>query len=176
MSSTPLNPSPPLPYLSSIPSDHDWLIHPGGAAVLTALTRVLDLNSPETDYSQTGPSWDIYRERGNSSSAAIGGVIERSRGKGGREGCVAVAFGPGISVEMAVLRRTGWKGRKEATRQTNGHTNGHANGNGHHFNGHQVNGLQPIGDLSVGLGKADCVCLRSARLFGGSGLDCWCRN
>lgn len=199
LATRPLNPSPPLPFLSTEPAAHDWLIHPGGAAVLSALTRVLNLDSPEIDYSQTGPSWDIYRERGNSSSAAIGAVIERARETAGREGCVAVAFGPGISVEMAVLRRTGWKGRKAESAKgyangsvngANGHADGHVNGHANdHANGHAngptngansfTNGHVPKaskGDASVGLNKTECVCLRSRNLFGGSGLDCWCRN
>ena len=38
-------------------------------------------------------------------------MIERGRMVGGREGVVAVAFGPGVTVEMVLMRRTGWKGR-----------------------------------------------------------------
>lgn len=51
-------------------------------------------------------------KRGNTSSVSIGAVIERSRALGGREGCVGVSFGPGVTVEGCLLRRTGWKGRR----------------------------------------------------------------
>lgn len=54
----------------------------------------------------------MYKERGNASSASIGGVFERGRVLGGREGVVGVAFGPGVTVEMCLVRRTGWRGRE----------------------------------------------------------------
>lgn len=65
-------------------------------------------------------SYTIYIEHGNSSSATIFSVMDRLRrpdmdgmapkktadGKGGvREFVVACAFGPGIAIEMAMLRR-----------------------------------------------------------------------
>ena len=43
---------------------------------------------------------------------SIGAVIERSRLVGKREGCVGVSFGPGVTVEGCLLRRTGWRGRE----------------------------------------------------------------
>lgn len=51
-------------------------------------------------------SWDIYVNHGNSSSATIFSVMNRLREMGdGKEYVVGCAFGPGISVEMAMLRR-----------------------------------------------------------------------
>ncbi len=38
--------------------------------------------------------------------------MERGRLLGGREGVVGVAFGPGITVEMVLLKRMPWKGRE----------------------------------------------------------------
>ena len=51
-------------------------------------------------------SYEIYMEYGNSSSATIMSVMNRLReSKAGREDVVACAFGPGISLEMMVLKR-----------------------------------------------------------------------
>ena len=62
-------------------------------------------------------SYDIYINHGNSSSATIFSVMNRLRdqdmGKG-KEFVVGCAFGPGISVEMAMLRRRlGMNGAEE---------------------------------------------------------------
>jgi type III polyketide synthase len=89
------------------PSAFDWFIHPGGPAILSALSADLDLADPSEDPTQTAPSWQIFRERGNASSASIGAVVERGRTLGGRPLVVGVAFGPGVSVEMTLLRRVG---------------------------------------------------------------------
>ena len=51
-------------------------------------------------------SYEIYVNYGNSSSATIMSVMDKLRKMGdGREYVVACAFGPGISLEMMVLRR-----------------------------------------------------------------------
>ncbi len=51
-------------------------------------------------------SYDIYMNHGNSSSATVLSVLNRLREMGdGKEYVVGCAFGPGISVEMAMLRR-----------------------------------------------------------------------
>ena len=51
-------------------------------------------------------SYEIYVNYGNSSSATIMAVMDKLRNMGeGREHVVACAFGPGISLEMMVLRR-----------------------------------------------------------------------
>lgn len=106
--------TPSLPFLSSEeptstpPSSLDWLIHPGGASILAKIEHSLELRSSD----HTRASWEVYVKRGNTSSVSIGAVIERSRALGGREGCVGVSFGPGVTVEGCLLRRTGWKGRR----------------------------------------------------------------
>jgi fungal type III polyketide synthase len=100
--------------------DLDWAIHPGGAAILKACGEALEL--AEDDHLRA--SWSVYRQRGNSSSATIFSVLQTLRsgahaadllGPGvepaaergqPREYLMAVAFGPGIVVEMALFRRT----------------------------------------------------------------------
>ena len=51
-------------------------------------------------------SYEIYVNYGNSSSATVMSVMDKLRQMGeGREKVVACAFGPGISMEMMILRR-----------------------------------------------------------------------
>ncbi|GAB1315980.1 Chalcone synthase [Madurella fahalii] len=94
------------------PSDFDWAMHPGGATILTNAERALGI-SPE----HMRASYDTYINHGNSSSATIFSVLDRLRHKdmdalapgGGsanlKEHVVGCAFGPGITVEMCLLRR-----------------------------------------------------------------------
>lgn len=82
------------------------MIHPGGSLIISKIEKELGLSCED----HTQASWNIYQNNGNTSSVSIGAVIERSREVQTREGCIAVAFGPGVTVEMCLLRRTGWKG------------------------------------------------------------------
>lgn len=51
-------------------------------------------------------SYEVYMNYGNSSSATIISVLNKLRDMGeGREKVIACAFGPGISLEMMMLRR-----------------------------------------------------------------------
>ncbi|GHJ85294.1 hypothetical protein NliqN6_1696 [Naganishia liquefaciens] len=100
-----------LSFVASPPSGTqprtlDWMIHPGGSLIISKIEKELGLSCED----HTQASWNIYQNNGNTSSVSIGAVIERSREIQSREGCVAVAFGPGVTVEMCLLRRTGWKG------------------------------------------------------------------
>lgn len=83
------------------PQDFDWALHPGGAKVLTGVQKLLNL-SPH----HLRASHDVYKNHGNSSGATILSVLSRLREMGdGRENVVACAFGPGVVVEMCILRR-----------------------------------------------------------------------
>ena len=182
----------------------DWFIHTGGSLILSTLSKTLHLLPPTEDPSQTAPSWQMYRERGNSSSASIGGVIERGRAIGGREGVVSVAFGPGMTVEMVLLRRRPWKGRAAAAGKVEAQGGGEVVGGrdleekaeavvreasgveGQQANGIETvaNGIEVLPKLQVGRTVTEveaakghaCVCVFPSSRFGGSGLDCWCRN
>ena len=79
-----------------------WLVHPGGPRVLEAVEDALDLKEDDLRW-----SWDVLRQFGNTSSAAIIDVIRRyledddaPRGWG-----VVIAFGPGVSIELLLVRR-----------------------------------------------------------------------
>ncbi|KAH7319684.1 thiolase-like protein [Stachybotrys elegans] len=100
---------PQLPKDYQKPDDFDWAMHPGGATILTGAERAMNI-TPE----HMRASYDTYMNHGNSSSATIYSVLNRLRSKdmdalapGGRvrEYIVGCAFGPGISVEMCVLKR-----------------------------------------------------------------------
>jgi hypothetical protein len=155
---------------TTVATEHDWFIHTGGSLIIQAVSEQMSLADAKSDPTQTMASWERYRERGNSSSACIGGVIEKGRELGGRKDCVAVSFGPGVTVEMCLLRRCEWRGRPQATANgqpselTNGHskTNGHAGTNGHAAtndhaatNGHaHTNGNTSDGSAKVANGHA----------------------
>lgn len=84
-------------------------MHPGGATILTGAERAMGI-SPE----HMRASYDTYTRHGNSSSATIFSVMDKLRsgemdevapGGRAREYVVGCAFGPGITVEMCMLRR-----------------------------------------------------------------------
>ncbi len=78
-----------------------WAIHPGGKAILDQAQRGLGL-APE----QVRASREVLRAYGNMSSVSILFVLEEilrsAAGTPGGRVC-AVAFGPGLTVELAVL-------------------------------------------------------------------------
>lgn len=77
-----------------------WAVHPGGPRILTAVEAALDL-PPDALAASRG----VLAEHGNMSSATILFVLERLRAAEAEGPCVALAFGPGLTVEMAVLER-----------------------------------------------------------------------
>ncbi|KAI9654464.1 MAG: hypothetical protein M1829_000920 [Trizodia sp. TS-e1964] len=97
------------PHLASslLPSDFDWALHPGGSSIITGVEKSLSLT---TDHLRA--SYEIYMQHGNSSSATVISVMDHLRkSPGTREHVVACAFGPGIAVEMAVLKRRDLRGK-----------------------------------------------------------------
>ena len=82
-------------------SEFDWALHPGGSTIITGVERAMKL-TPE----HLQASYEIYMQYGNSSSATIMSVMNRLREMSQeRENVVACAFGPGIALEMMVLKR-----------------------------------------------------------------------
>jgi predicted naringenin-chalcone synthase len=77
-----------------------WAVHPGGPRVLTAVEEALGL--PE---GALADSREVLAEHGNMSSATILFILERML-RGAADGpCVAMAFGPGLTAELALLKR-----------------------------------------------------------------------
>jgi predicted naringenin-chalcone synthase len=78
-----------------------WAIHPGGKAILDKIERGLLLEP-----SQLQPSREVLRDFGNMSSATILFVLRRvldTLAPGHAEQLCAMAFGPGLTIETALL-------------------------------------------------------------------------
>jgi predicted naringenin-chalcone synthase len=78
-----------------------WAIHPGGKSIIDQAQRSLSLR-PE----QVRESREVLRKYGNMSSVSIlfvlAEILER-QSEAGEDTVCAVAFGPGLTVEMALL-------------------------------------------------------------------------
>jgi len=89
--------------------DFDWALHPGGTTILSGVERAMSISAEHIR-----ASYDTYINHGNSSSATIFSVLDRLRQKdmdelapGGKvkEYVVGCAFGPGITIEMCMMKR-----------------------------------------------------------------------
>lgn len=78
-----------------------WGLHPGGARILDGLRDALEL--PEA---ALAASREVLRECGNMSSATIFFVLDQLQAEAG-ERAALLAFGPGLTMEGALLRREG---------------------------------------------------------------------
>ena len=78
----------------------DWALHPGGLSILNGVKEVAKLSDD-----QVKASYEVYRNKGNTSSVAVLAVLDTMRGAEGREDVLACSFGPGVMVEMARLKR-----------------------------------------------------------------------
>jgi len=79
-----------------------WIIHPGGPSILDAIQGRLDLTDE-----QMAPSWRVLRAHGNCSSVSVLLILEellRSTPVKAGEWGVMMAFGPGLTLETALLR------------------------------------------------------------------------
>jgi len=80
-----------------------WAIHPGGRKIVEVVGEVLGL-----DEDDLAPSYDVLRDVGNCSSATVLLVLERLAATVDvevGESVVAMAFGPGLTLYAALLRR-----------------------------------------------------------------------
>ena len=109
---------PELPAEYQEPKNFDWALHPGGATILTGVEKAMGISSEHMR-----ASYDTYMKHGNSSSATIISVLDRMRSKdmdgmapGGKvkDFVVGCAFGPGIAVEVCMLKRNLKHGTGEA--------------------------------------------------------------
>ncbi len=75
-----------------------WAIHPGGPRILDACSTALNLPPQALDASR-----QVLAEFGNMSSPTLLFIIERLIAQSAPRPCVALAFGPGITVEAALL-------------------------------------------------------------------------
>ncbi|RDL37010.1 Thiolase-like protein [Venustampulla echinocandica] len=100
---------PDLPPQYREAADFDWALHPGGSTILSGVERAMAI-TPE----HMRASYDTYINHGNSSSATILSVMDRLRQKDMdelapagkvKDFVVGCAFGPGIAIEMCMLKR-----------------------------------------------------------------------
>jgi predicted naringenin-chalcone synthase len=94
------------PWLEGWLADHhltlaaigSWAVHPGGPRILSAVTEALDLDPLLIE-----PSRAVLNDCGNMSSPTLLFILERLQRSGAPGPCLALAFGPGLCVEVALL-------------------------------------------------------------------------
>jgi predicted naringenin-chalcone synthase len=75
-----------------------WAIHPGGPRVVDAAQEALAL-----DRSATTESREVLASYGNVSSPTVLLILERLQHAGAARPCVALAFGPGLTIEATLF-------------------------------------------------------------------------
>jgi predicted naringenin-chalcone synthase len=75
-----------------------WAVHPGGPRILSVFGEAMGL-----DRSALGPSFRVLAEHGNMSSPTVAFILRCLREAGAARPCVAIGFGPGLAVEVALL-------------------------------------------------------------------------
>jgi predicted naringenin-chalcone synthase len=81
-----------------------WAVHPGGRAIVDKVVAALEL-----DEDSVAAARDVLRRAGNMSSATVLFVLEAlmdrsAPGPAPGERVAALAFGPGLTVDSALLR------------------------------------------------------------------------
>ncbi len=81
--------------------DH-WLSHPGGPQILDSVEKCLDLPDGALAISRS-----VLRSYGNMSSPTIVFILKALLASGARGRIVAMAFGPGLTIELVLLHANG---------------------------------------------------------------------
>lgn len=76
-----------------------WAIHPGGPRILAATAEAAGLSEE-----QMNPSVSILQRCGNMSSPTVLFILHELRRRAARHPCVMLGFGPGLNVELALIR------------------------------------------------------------------------
>ena len=77
-----------------------WAVHPGGPKILSTCSEVLSLEP-----NRLLDSIAVLQDHGNMSSATILFILERLRRRSTAGLCLALAFGPGLTAEVALFDR-----------------------------------------------------------------------
>lgn len=75
-----------------------WAVHPGGPRILTAVRDALGLSRTALDVSH-----DVLTRHGNMSSPTVLFILDRLDRDRPEGPCVALAFGPGLTIEAGLL-------------------------------------------------------------------------
>ena len=75
-----------------------WAVHPGGPRILTAFSEATGIGRDGIE-----ASYRVLAAYGNMSSPTVLFVLDELRKAGAPRPCVALAFGPGLAVEAALL-------------------------------------------------------------------------
>jgi predicted naringenin-chalcone synthase len=75
-----------------------WAIHPGGPAILEAVAESLQLGDE-----QLAAAREVFAEHGNMSSPTVLFILGHLRQRRAPRPCVALAFGPGLIAEAALI-------------------------------------------------------------------------
>ena len=75
-----------------------WAIHPGGPRIVQACGTALGLSAE-----QLAPSLGVLADYGNMSSPTVLFILDRLRRQNAARPCLTLAFGPGLTVEAALL-------------------------------------------------------------------------
>jgi predicted naringenin-chalcone synthase len=76
-----------------------WAIHPGGPRILDACAEAAHLDSEALK-----PSRSVLANYGNMSSPTVLFILNELRAADGPRPCVMLAFGPGLTIEIALVR------------------------------------------------------------------------
>jgi predicted naringenin-chalcone synthase len=76
-----------------------WAIHPGGPRIIDAVAATLQLAAE-----QTAAAREVLAQHGNMSSPTVLFILDHLRRQDAPRPCVALAFGPGLIAEAALLR------------------------------------------------------------------------
>jgi predicted naringenin-chalcone synthase len=77
---------------------HSWAIHPGGPRILTACADSLGI-----DHAFLEPSRHVLADFGNMSSPTVLFILDQLRAREDSLPCIALAFGPGLTIEAALI-------------------------------------------------------------------------
>jgi predicted naringenin-chalcone synthase len=75
-----------------------WAVHPGGPRILSATAEALELPAEALAVSR-----EVLQECGNMSSPTVLFLLERLRQRNAPLPCVALGFGPGLTIEAALF-------------------------------------------------------------------------
>jgi predicted naringenin-chalcone synthase len=76
-----------------------WAIHPGGPRIIESAAAALGLAA-----AQTAAAREVFAQYGNMSSPTVLFILDRLLRRCAPRPCVAIAFGPGLIAEAALLR------------------------------------------------------------------------